>query len=425
MKLRLSKARGVFRRIHFDSNGALVPLLDYQIRKSELVDEAVGGYTHSPEMDFHLREKIKGQYFRLCEAGLFDIFHDRVSWADYNPIFIPDNEEFVTGDPIDPPDGWFGDGGDGTYTLDGVQGAVDGLFTVVDESTYKLARDAFFDDLTIDANIMLKTGGFRLFVRGTLTVNGFVDNSGYNGNHGSNATSVNGGGAQPGGLAGDEGSLHSMGDGGDGKEGANAGPGNPGDPGDPIYQALMTAGGSIGGAGGAALTGEAGGAGGGVSTVTLAPANFGGGRDFLAQVQNRIFEPSATHYFTMLRASGGGGGGGGNAPVGRGGGGGPAGGNGGYVVVCAKAITGSGIIQSNGGDGGDGGDGWAQGGGGGGGAGGTGGILVIVYNSMSGVTRQANGGTAGAGGAEGGGGGQNGSAGNNGTSGLIYELTAV
>lgn len=430
MKFRLSRARGVFRRIHFDSLGALVPALDYQIRKSELVDAAVGGYTHAPEMDFHLRQESPGQYFRLTEGGLYDIYRDGVAWDVANPIFIPDDEEFITGDPVDPPDGWFGEGGDGQYTLDGIQDTVAGLFTKDSATQYTLLRDAFFTNLTIDAGITLKTGGYRYWVKSDWSHDGIVDNTGLSGNPGSHADPINGGGAQAGGAAGASGYLPSLGAGGAGKEGANSGPGNPGDPGASISSSISaTTGGATGGAGGAGLSGGAGGAGGAVGSATALLANLGGQRHFLALVLARAFSPSTVESFTFQRTSGGGGGGGaGSGGLGNGGGGGPAGGNGGMIVIHAKTITGSGIIRSRGGAGQVGGNGdgtGGGGGGGGGGAGGTGGVVVLVYNSKTaGITVDVAGGAGGVGG-NGAGGGANGNPGNDGPAGLSFLLTAV
>src|SRR3990170_2579510 len=44
-----------------------------------------------------------------------------------------------------------------------------------------LITDAYYGDLTIPVGVVLKTAGFRLFVKGTLTLNGAIRNNGVDG----------------------------------------------------------------------------------------------------------------------------------------------------------------------------------------------------------------------------------------------------
>jgi hypothetical protein len=48
----------------------------------------------------------------------------------------------------------------------------DGTATISSDTT--LTRDYYYQDLTINSGKVLQTGGFRLFVKGTLTVNGTI-----------------------------------------------------------------------------------------------------------------------------------------------------------------------------------------------------------------------------------------------------------
>lgn len=62
----------------------------------------------------------------------------------------------------------FGSADDGSATLDG-NSTVLGMIPT--GSTYTMERDLFFYNLTISSGIHLKTAGFRVFVRNTLTLN--------------------------------------------------------------------------------------------------------------------------------------------------------------------------------------------------------------------------------------------------------------
>ena len=73
----------------------------------------------------------------------------------------------------------FGDGSDGTYTLDGTQAAVAGLFSK-SGSTYTLLRDAYFNTLIINSGVILQTQNFRLFGKTEVRNNGTIQCNGGN-----------------------------------------------------------------------------------------------------------------------------------------------------------------------------------------------------------------------------------------------------
>ena len=94
----------------------------------------------------------------------------------------------------------FGDGNDGDVTLS--------------ENT-TLTRDMFYNNLTIPSGIVLYPNGWRIFVRGTLTIAGQINGDGTDGE---NANSSDGG------EGGDGGDFHTEGRGGDGRgEGSRRG----------------------------------------------------------------------------------------------------------------------------------------------------------------------------------------------------------
>jgi len=61
---------------------------------------------------------------------------------------------------------FFGDGSDGDVTI---------------ASTTTLTRDMYYNNLTVNSGIALNTNGYRIFVKGTLTNNGYIQNNGSNG----------------------------------------------------------------------------------------------------------------------------------------------------------------------------------------------------------------------------------------------------
>src|ERR1044071_1613149 len=65
----------------------------------------------------------------------------------------------------------FGDGRDGTATFNG-SNTVTGATRV--GSVYTLTRNVFYNSVTISSTVTVKTGGFKLFCKGTFTNNGGV-----------------------------------------------------------------------------------------------------------------------------------------------------------------------------------------------------------------------------------------------------------
>ena len=331
----------------------------------------------------------------------------------------------------------FGDGSDGTATI---------------SSNTALTADAFYDDLTINSSIILDTAGYRLFVKGTLTVNGTIQrtpNAGGNGTNGTTGGADAAGGAAgaalaagsiPGGTAGQVGSY-----GGDRQASGSGTSGDGATSGTDVTKGVGVNGvaGVTGGSGGIGnWSGGYGGQAGTAGTVTSTPANTP-----RLSVAAYMLEDTGGIAFTSSAgtggSSGGGGGGDGNEisdTAGGGGGGGGAGCAGGYVSIFAKKIVvgASGSILAPGGDGGNGGNGGnasgggatpaGGGGGGGAGSGGSGGVILLVYSNLSNSgTIEATGGSAGSvgtggSGIQGGGNGGNGTAGNAGTTGTTIQL---
>jgi hypothetical protein len=329
-----------------------------------------------------------------------------------------------------------GDGADGAVTVNS------GSFTSGPITSNTLTRDAFFTNLTIDATRTLNTGGYRLFVSGTLTVNGTLNRNGNNGTDGIAAANQTGDGISSGGAGGAAGAALSAGTikgglaGGAGQSGTNS------------LSASAGGSGSNETLGTVSYNGAAGGAGGAGSTTGGSPITPGSSGPAGATIQvskfssiNLAISPyiNGTAVGTSASSGGGGGGAQGNnntspASLAGGGGGGGAGSNGGLVVVVAKTISigGTGVISANGGNGGAGGAGGTasggsgsrnnSGGGGGGGGGGNGGAIVLIYNSLTNagsITTTA--GSAGAAGT-GGSGASNGSAGTAGNAGTTYQF---
>lgn len=263
----------------------------------------------------------------------------------------------------------FGDGSDGNVTI---------------SSPTTLTRDMYYDSLTVNDD--LNCGGYRIFVKGTLTIASgkSINRDGNNGVNGGDTTGGEGGG----GLA--DTNLGGSTAGGFGgtpaKDGGDIDPGSGGDGGD-------------GGTGDDADEGV----GGNVVNPDI---------DFHAIP----FAYMMTDFPAVTLVKGGAGGGGGSRDTAgseaRGGGG---GGGGGIVVIAAKTIVLTGNISTDGGGGGDGstaGGSVNTGGGGGGG----GGVTVVIYNSKSGAGAITA--AAGAGGSGNG----TGSNGDNGVAGAVIEL---
>jgi len=292
----------------------------------------------------------------------------------------------------------------------------DGDVTIAAPTT--LTSDKYYNNLTL--NSTLDADGYRVFVKGILTVNagGLISNNGGAGGAGGNGSGGVGGAAGaagaaapgntlPSGLAGKAGGL-----GADRSAGVGASNGAAGTAGDSLSPSLASsngaaagAGGDASSAGGAATGGAAGGA--GTATQTLALPKDTHRASSLIQVAGSavtILRPSAGS------GSGGSGGASKNAggAVAAGGGGGGSGASGGIVWVAARSIVlNDGVntwIQAKGGAGGAGGNGQgsggeAGGGGGAGGAGGNGGVIIYIYASLTGsMVTDVTGGALGAGG---------------------------
>lgn len=69
---------------------------------------------------------------------------------------------------IDSADPVYGTGMDGDVTLDG---STTVLSMVPSSSVYTMTRDLYFNNLIINENVQLKPNGYRIFVKGTLTLN--------------------------------------------------------------------------------------------------------------------------------------------------------------------------------------------------------------------------------------------------------------
>jgi len=322
----------------------------------------------------------------------------------FDGVNVYHNDSRLLGYPI------FGDGSDGDVDINS------GTFSSSPITSNALTRDASFDDLTLSGGD-LDCAGYRLFVKGTLTI-GASYKVYRNGNTGANASGYTAG---AGGTALANNNLFGSIVGGAGATGKNNGAGNgtAGSNGANADRSIAVDGAAGGDSNdGEPYTGAAGGTGGTATASTMRPYSY----PFCVllyevkdNVSPRLLESSA---------SGGGGAGGysaGFAPA-AGGGGGGAGSGGGIVLVVAKKIVNNGSIESTGGDGGDGGAAAHTGGGGGGGAGGSGGTIILIYNAYSGAgTKPVTGGTGGDGGA-GAAVGPAGDSGTNGNAGVLIEL---
>ena len=287
-----------------------------------------------------------------------------------------------------PVDGFFGSGEHGDLVFDGTTAvvlAVNGitLQTLTPASNvYTLTADVVADDLTVNSGVQVKVNGYRVFVAGTLTLNGRITANGADG----------------------EGVVDANGDGAEG----HGGPGGVG------YNAHTLAGSLAGGTGGA----QGGGTGSAGGTSTKAPRGAKTGADLAGTpgnmqgavggnnatsgtspgsggtvtVPSEDVSPTAGIIWNAISGkhgngdafTGGSGGGGGAGSTSAGNGGGGGGGAGGGVMVLAyRGFTGSGSAEVKGGNGG-----YArqtewlgvptQGGGG---SGGGGGLCILVSGS--------------------------------------------
>lgn len=281
--------------------------------------------------------------------------------------------------------------------------------TTVISGPTTLTQDMYYEDLTIDPGITLNTGGYMIFVRGTLTNNGTIARVGGNGG--------NGGATGTGGVVGAV------------STGVTVGAGGPA---------------SAGGAGGvnagtqaAAVTAQTGfGGGGGLSGAGGTATSAGGASRAGGTITQRIWHHVQTTWglntagaFGSGGAGGAGGGGGGGTGAVSGAGGGGGGSGGGCVYIACDILINNSIISTAGGNGGNGGNAsLLNAAGGGGGGGGGGGRIYIICNTVSAMgTLTTSGGSGGAGGAGNliGGSGAGGAAGSSGYSSVYEAATNV
>jgi len=303
----------------------------------------------------------------------------------------------------------FGDGTDGDVTI---------------STTTTLTSDKFYNNLTVNNGVTLNAGGYKIYVKGTLTNAGTISNNGGNGGNASGAT---------GGSAGTSASVGSTGATVNGVAGVNGGATDTaGTAGTSVGLSL----GSVGVAGGAVSGGgTAGGSAGTISSTDLLRFGYFGvtknatSSIVLANTTTTYalfsaFQSASSTYGQFGIGSGSGSGAGGGASSGTGGGGGGSGASGGFIYIIANSLVNTGTISANGGNGGNGGDasGSSNCRGGGGGGAGSGGIILIAYNTYSGSgTLSVAGGTGGTGSA-GTGVGVAGNSGSNGNVGKIYRV---
>jgi hypothetical protein len=253
--------------------------------------------------------------------------------------------------------GWYGDQSDGTDS---------GVGCTVSSGTTSLSRDIFCSTLTVDSGASLNTNGFRVFADIAI-VNG---DAGMVGNAASSGT---GGGAT---------SAGSLGTGTAGGNGGTSGSGS----GTTGTNQAVTVYGNLGGEGGNGgnTNGTDGSVSGGINSLA---AGYGGARFSPASIYGYVVGVSG-----VATVAGGTGGGGGAWDAGADSGGGSGGGCG-VVMISARSLQGSGLIECKGGAGAA--ATATDAGGGGGGGGGVIFLNVGDYTLWSGSTSVA-GGVAGA-----------------------------
>ena len=351
------------------------------------------------------------------------------TWNGTNGAVLADGGAVpAAGDNLDPL--FFGDGSDGTLTV------TSGLST--------LARDMQFQTLTISGTGAINTSGYRIAVKGTLTLDNAPANAiTWAANPGGNASGTGAGSAgssissqhktlggaaagyagKAGGTAGGTTGTNQTstvivngiaqgGDSGAGGTGGNAGANNGGSGGTtasissvagnlyvPLGSPPLFYGGWIinsGGDGPLLVGGGVGGSGGGsgAGDGTAGGGSGGGGSGGTAVgIWARTISRAASTTAGCISAVGGAGGNGGDPAGGnRGGGAGGGGGGGGTIGVVYRYLTGStkaGAISATGGAGGNGGNKTGTGTDGGGGTGGYGGVICIYDIGAGTFTRTA------------------------------------
>jgi len=278
----------------------------------------------------------------------------------------------------------FGDGSDGAHTTSGNE---------------TLTTDKYYTNLTVATGHTLNTGGYRIFVNGTLTLEGTgkIVRNGNTGTAGTNASGQTAGTGGAGASALADGYLKGSVAGVVGSDGVTgmAGGGAWQCPSAPTAGTAGTATtNSIGSNGSVGGTGGASGGTGGVATASNVKLIANWHLQTLLDIGST--GASVKYDNSGGAGSGCGGDGGCNAVNGVGGGGGGGGGSassGGIIAIYAKNIVigANASIEADGGVGGNGGNGGnasgnntSQGGGGGGtGAGGNGGQIILVYNELT------------------------------------------
>lgn len=259
----------------------------------------------------------------------------------------------------------YGDGSDGVITYDG---STTILGVVPSGSVYTLTRDIFPQTMTVNSGVTVNTGGYRIYVRGVLTIasTAIVGRPGNAGGTGNAAGAA---------LA-----PHSVGGSGAGAAGFTVGSGgNTGGSTNASY-------GGSGGNGGSTPTPRVAGTGG---TATPLGADSGTVRAAPGVHTGVVLGGnSSTGSTTITIVQGGAGGGSGGCDTSSNSGSG--GGGGGVVLIAALSLANSGTITAAGGNGGN--ASGTQAGAGGGGGGGT--ILLTTTSSSVGVT-DVSGGTHG------------------------------
>lgn len=294
----------------------------------------------------------------------------------------------------------FGDGSDGDVTIAA--------------GTTTLTKNMFYNNLTLNGT--LATGGYLVFVKGTISGAGKLQ--GVLGNNGSNAVNQTGGagGTSSGGFL----KTTAGGAGANGGSGSSQVGYSPSATSVNLYGIGVSSAASVGGTGGNAPSYA--GAVGATGAIPTAPY-VGLQKSPMSYFALDISATGSTIFYTAAGQAGGGGSAGTDTSGGNyGGGGGGAGASGGIVWLNAYAWTGTFTIESKGGVGGNGGNG-LSGGGGGGGAGGSGGTSVVTYNKKTWAGSYTL--TGGAGGTGNGGPGGSYTAGTNGATGVTgtsYEF---
>jgi hypothetical protein len=216
----------------------------------------------------------------------------------------------------------FGDGSDGDVTISG---------------DITLTRDMMYNTLTVNGGVTLTTGGYRVFVKGTLTNNGTISRKGNNGSGHTGGTAL----AEATLGASIAGATHAYGGGGGGSGGGIM----------LIVAFTLTNNGTITAAGGNGGTGAAGTGSAGNAGGTSSPSDGGGAGNggsvtgYAGGTGGAATASGVAHHPTLIihwlksatLVKGGAGGGCGASKTGAGGGGG--GGGGGAICLVYAAIT--------------------------------------------------------------------------------------